>query len=231
MTLGFTHNPASQIVSATRSNDLYTWTGHGSGTTSSTADGLNRLASHGAVTPTYDARGNLTFDGTYNYAYSSENLLKSFGPTGNLAYDPLMRFYENYSTYFIHDSAGSNLLLGEYYNGNVSARTVPGPGVDEPLVNISKTGVRSWYHADERGSIIAWSDSSGARSHVLTYADIGYLRLRRRSPFSFSPCRPPSPFTLAAGVSEQPLEAIWKSRESTDNGPAPQSMCLRPTLR
>jgi YD repeat-containing protein len=99
LTLSFAYNPASQILSTVRSNDLYAWTGHGSGTTSSTANGLNQLAAHAGVTPTYDARGNLTADGTYGYTYSSENLLKSFGATGTLNYDPLMRFYENYSTY------------------------------------------------------------------------------------------------------------------------------------
>jgi YD repeat-containing protein len=39
LTLSFDYNPASQIVSTLRSNDLYAWTGHGSGTSSSTAKG------------------------------------------------------------------------------------------------------------------------------------------------------------------------------------------------
>jgi YD repeat-containing protein len=45
LTLTFAYNPASQIVSTTRSNNLYAWTGHGSGTTGTTADGLNPYAS------------------------------------------------------------------------------------------------------------------------------------------------------------------------------------------
>ena len=50
LTSTFAYNPAGQIVSTTRSNpgsgpgqaDLYAFTGHGSGTTSTTSNGLNR---------------------------------------------------------------------------------------------------------------------------------------------------------------------------------------------
>jgi len=44
LTSAFAYNPASQIASTPRSNDAYAWTGHGSGTTSTTANGLNRIA-------------------------------------------------------------------------------------------------------------------------------------------------------------------------------------------
>jgi RHS repeat-associated protein len=153
-----------------RSNDLYAWNGHGSGTTSSTANGLNQLATHAGVTPTYDARGNLTSDGTYGYTYSSENLLKSFSTSGTLNYDPLMRFYENYSSFFIHDGGQ---LIGNYYNGNIVERTVPGPGTDEPLVSVNKFGARTWYHADERGSVIAGSNSTGANAGIVLFDEYG----------------------------------------------------------
>jgi RHS repeat-associated protein len=170
LTLGFAYNPASQILSTLRSNDLYSWNGHGSGTTSSTANGLNQLATHAGGTPTYDARGNLTADGTYGYTYSSENLLKSFSTSGTLNYDPLMRFYENYGSYFIHEGGQ---LVGNYYNGNIVERTVPGPGTDEPLVSVNKFGARTWYHADERGSVIAGSNSTGANAGIVLFDEYG----------------------------------------------------------
>jgi YD repeat-containing protein len=44
LTSSFLYNPASQIVSTTRSNDAYAWTGHANGTTSTTADGRNQIA-------------------------------------------------------------------------------------------------------------------------------------------------------------------------------------------
>jgi YD repeat-containing protein len=62
-TLGFSYNPASQIVQQTRSNDLFAWAGHGNGTTSSTANGLNQVTVHGGTSTSHDARGNMTVDG------------------------------------------------------------------------------------------------------------------------------------------------------------------------
>lgn len=91
LTSQFAYNPASQIVSNTRSNDAYAWTGHGSGTTAATsngvaqsANGLNQIGSW-VSSLGYDAKGNVTSDGTYGYAYSSENLLTSLSkPSGTL---------------------------------------------------------------------------------------------------------------------------------------------------
>jgi hypothetical protein len=59
-----------QIVSRTGSNDSYAWTGHGSGSTLSVADGLNRLSSIGGSAAGYDARGNLTSDPTSGKSYT-----------------------------------------------------------------------------------------------------------------------------------------------------------------
>jgi hypothetical protein len=39
------------------------------------ADGLNRYTSALGVTPTYDPRGNLTYDGTSSYSYDYDNRL------------------------------------------------------------------------------------------------------------------------------------------------------------
>ncbi|MFL6846101.1 MAG: hypothetical protein ACJ8ER_14610 [Allosphingosinicella sp.] len=76
LTLGLDYSPASQIVSNSRSNDLYSWTGHRSGTTSTSADGLNRIPDW-VTTLGYDPKGNIASDGNFTYAYSSENLLTS----------------------------------------------------------------------------------------------------------------------------------------------------------
>src|SRR4051812_26286139 len=162
----YAYNPAGQIVSRTTDNDLYAYPTTGNGTVASTADGLNRLASHNGATAGYDARGNLIWDGATSYTYSSENLLTSFGPTGPLDYDPLMRFYRNYNTYFIHDQGW---YVGEYYNGSIVARYVPGAGMDEPVGDVSKTGARTWYYQDERGSVIAGGGETGASPNIIRF--------------------------------------------------------------
>ena len=58
-------------------------------------------------------------------------------------------------------------LIAEYDGaGAVLKRYVHGPGSDEPLVEYtgSGTSARSWLHTDERGSIIAQSDGTGAEN-------------------------------------------------------------------
>ncbi|HLL30427.1 MAG TPA: RHS repeat-associated core domain-containing protein [Allosphingosinicella sp.] len=185
LTLGFAHNPASQIAATTRSNDLYAWTGHGSGTTSTNADGLNRIAGW-VNTLGYDSKGNITSDGTYTYAYSSENLLTSLtNPAGTVqtsstyAYDPLMRLA-------VIDSTNSALDVRFGYDGqemvyeglsdNRTRRYVHGPGTDEPLVGylVTPTGTsRLWYHGDERGSIVSLSNDSGTPGGIGKFDEYG----------------------------------------------------------
>ena len=66
--------------------------------------------------------------------------------------------------------------IAEYdaYAG-LARRYVYGPGIDEPLVWYEGTGTsdRRWYHADERGSAIAISNSSGNVTNVNAYDEYG----------------------------------------------------------
>jgi hypothetical protein len=57
-------------------------------------------------------------------------------------------------------------------------RYVPGPGIDEPLVWYEGSGTtdRRWYHADERGSVVALSDGSGAMLAINRYDEYGVPR-------------------------------------------------------
>jgi RHS repeat-associated protein len=176
------YNPASQIVTQSRTNDLYAWTGHGNGSTDTVTNGLNQLSTVGGISAAHDPRGNLTTDPTTGnaYAYSSENLLTSATVSGNavtLAYDPLLRLtqvagaattrfgYDGLDTLIETDAAGTTILR----------RYAPGDGVDEPVVwyEGSGTATRRWLHADERGSIVAVSDSSGAMFAIDTYDEYG----------------------------------------------------------
>jgi hypothetical protein len=126
-------------------------------------------------------RGNVTYDPTngQGYGYSSENLLTSVNGaswTGTLLYDPAMRLYEagvNSKTRFVHDG---HTRIAEYSSsGAQTARYVHGPGIDEPLVAYSGSGLatRSFLHADERGSIVARSDDAGNVVSVGRYDEYG----------------------------------------------------------
>jgi RHS repeat-associated protein len=184
LTLSFSYNPASQITSNTRSNDVYAWTGHGNGTLSSPANGLNQLTSHNGGAVTHDAKGNVTYDPTtgYTHGYSSENLLRSVsgsGWAGTLTYDPLMRLYDAGAggrTRFVYD--GEDRIAEYSSNGSQVARFVQGPGVDEPLIEYTGSGLgtRRFTHADERGTIIAVSDDAGNVTKVGRFDEHGRIQ-------------------------------------------------------
>ena len=154
LTLTFSYNSASQIVSTIRSNDLYAWTGHGNGTTSTTADGLNRIAGWNG-TLSYDAKGNMTSDGTKTYTYDSENKLSPTAPSFPYYYDPLGRLAGVGAPLAIHYENYVDGLIAERVAGSSSIqfRHVFGPGSDEPIVwyNGPGTSDRRFLHADERG--------------------------------------------------------------------------------
>jgi RHS repeat-associated protein len=176
-TLGFGYNPASQIVSNTRSNDLFSWAGNSVGTTASTANGLNQITVHGGTATSHDSRGNMTADGLgKTFGYSSENLLTSASGGVTLNYDPALRLYQvagATTTRFAYDGAD---VIAEYNSSNaLQRRYVHGPGTDEPLVWYEGAGTtdRRFLHADERGSIVAVSNGSGAVTNVNTYDEYG----------------------------------------------------------
>jgi RHS repeat-associated protein len=140
------------------------------------ANPLNQVVSAGGVGLTYDAKGNLTWDGTRSYGYTAENKLTAV-QGGNLGYDPLGRLFVVGGEGRLLNYDGDD-LIAEHSNsaGNPLARRyVHGPGSDEPLVWYEGAGTsdRRFLHADERGSIIAVTDSAGATIATNRYDEYG----------------------------------------------------------
>jgi RHS repeat-associated protein len=184
VTFTYAYNPAGQIVSRTGSNDAYAWTAHGSGTTSETSNGLNQIAERSGTPVTHDAKGNMLTDGRDRvFGYSSENLLTSFqrpstgNPANSFRYDPLTRFVQSGpdTGYFVryHYDAVADVIIskGDPY-GEIS-KFIHGPGQDEPLFTVDYRGRRDWFHADERGSVIARSDAIGSAPRLVWYDEYG----------------------------------------------------------
>jgi hypothetical protein len=141
------------------------WNGHYNVDRPYTPNGLNQITTSGATALGYDARGNLTSSGTSTYGYTSENLLKTGPNSVSLGYDAALRLYETLgggvTTRFLYDGTD---LIAEYDGANVlKRRYVHGPGVDEPLAWYEGTTLtdKRFLHADERGSVIAISNSAG----------------------------------------------------------------------
>ena len=191
LTQSFTYNPASQIATATRSNDSYAWSDHYNLTRNYGSNGLNQYISSGSVTPTYDAKGNLTSAGSATYAYSSENLLTSASGGIALAYDPMLRLYQTAggtpgTTRFAYDGQD---LIAEYNGSNAMLRRyVHGPADDEPLVWYEGSGTtdRRFLHSDERGSVIATSNSSGTTLSTNAYDEYGLPKSTNTGRFQFT---------------------------------------------
>ncbi|SDD72896.1 RHS repeat-associated core domain-containing protein [Sphingomonas sp. YR710] len=175
--VNFTYSPASQIYQRTSYTDSYAWTQNYNVNRTYTANGLNQytqIASSGTINPTYDARGNLTNAGSKTYAYSTDNELTG-ADSDRFDYDAFDRLAYSSNTHTRFDYDGS-MLVAEYDDGgNLLRRYVHGPGTDEPLVWYEGSGTsdKRWLHADERGSIIAVTNSSGASIATNSYDPYG----------------------------------------------------------
>jgi RHS repeat-associated protein len=175
---GFGYTLASQLQSRTSSNTLFDWL-PAAASQSYSRDGLDRYTAVGGATYAYDGRGNLTSDGTRTLSYDVENhLLSVSGGSApiTLTYDPLGRLAQSVSgtstTQFVYDG---NRLTAEYDgSNNLLRRYVHGPGTDNPEVWYEGSALtnRNWLETDERGTVIATSDSTGAAT-VYTYGPYG----------------------------------------------------------
>jgi RHS repeat-associated protein len=68
---------------------------------------------------------------------------------------------------------GVNLIADYDGSNRLQHRYLFGPGMDEPIVEYSSAGARTWLSSGERGSIVARSDSTGALSTANTYDEYG----------------------------------------------------------
>lgn len=178
------YTPSSQIAGITRSNDAYAWTGAYNVSRTYTANGLNQYTSTSGATIGYDARGNLASStpttGTANtYSYTKLNELFSVGPSvATLYYDPLSRLSEydtTGSTRFYYSNAQ---VVAEVANpsGTVTQRYVPGPEADEVVAWYAGSGNTSspqFLQTDERGSVIAITNTAGSLVAANTYDEFG----------------------------------------------------------
>ena len=128
---------------------------------------------------TYDTRGNLTSDGSRTFTYDVENrLLTVSAPTAvTLTYDPTGRLQtstaSSATTTFLYDDEA---LAAEYNSSRtVLRRYVSLPGEDKPLVWYEGSGTATprWLHADDQGSVMAYSTSTGANGATYGYGPYG----------------------------------------------------------
>ena len=181
--VSFYYNAAGQITARVASNDAYAWNSYLNVNRSYTSNGLNQYSQIGAITPTYDVKGNITWASAgpgagATYAYNVRNMLVTSSEGPGLYYDPLGRLDTVLSggtatRGFQYD--GPNIVTERNGAGAITGRYVFGPNPDEVLVRYDGTGLttKTYLVADERGSAIASTDALGAANQITTYDEYG----------------------------------------------------------
>jgi RHS repeat-associated protein len=208
VTWTYSRNAANQIITETRSNDAYAWTGHVNVDRNYATNGLNQYTAAGAAAFCYDANGNLTADGASVYLYDVENRLvekraqttttcSSLSYAGalqaSMRYDPLGRLYEvvgGTTTRFLYDG---DALVGEY---NASAallrRYAHGndTGADDPVVWFEGSSALSanarYLFADPRGSIVLVTGADGNAIAINAYDEYGIPGAANQGRFQYT---------------------------------------------
>jgi RHS repeat-associated protein len=193
----FSYNPASQIDSLTKSNNMFAFAGTYNVNRSYQVNGLNQYTTAGSASFGYDADGNLASDGSTTFKYDVENRLRdaSGAHTAALRYDPLGRLYETVgtsgTTRFLYDG---DALIGEYdASGNLLRRYVHGAdaSADDPLAwyegSSFSGGNERILRQDWQGSVALISDNAGSNVYgVNTYDEYGIPGSNNTGRFQFT---------------------------------------------
>jgi len=144
-----------------------------------TVNNLNQLTGANSTSFTFDARGNLTYDGTFYKTYDAENRLvkDSSSPASVITYgyDAINRRITkaiNGNTLKYTYSGAS--LIEERNAGNVLLNSTVFNGFLSPVMNETE-GNQYYYHSNEQGSVEALSNSSGRLAESYRYDVYGIL--------------------------------------------------------
>lgn len=146
-------------------------------TTSYQSNNVNAYSSvtgYGAMTPQYDANGNLTNDGSHQYQYDDNNLLAGLDGIGaTYQYDALgRRVAKIVGGRMTRYAYAGNQMIEEYDNNSLMASYIYGDNIDEAL-QMMKGSNAYYYHADHLGSIRALTNNKGNIVERVNYDPFG----------------------------------------------------------
>ncbi|WP_375784009.1 RHS repeat-associated core domain-containing protein [Bradyrhizobium sp. Pha-3] len=191
----FAYNASNQrIGQAATDNSFWAYPTATPSTVSYAANNLNQYTAVGAVTPSYDGNGNLTYDGSFTYCYDAENRLVAAinggtcaSPTATVAtysYDAQgqrkSKTVSGSTTITVTDPFNRALLDYDGSSGAILRWYAFGLGSNDVLnqTNVA-LGTRTTFIPDIQGSIVATLDSATG-----AFAKTGYL------PYGASPGSP-----------------------------------------
>lgn len=166
----YTYDLTNRRIGATATdNSWWSYPAATASTVSYTANSLDQYTAVDAVTPTYDGNGNLTFDGTFTYAYDAESRLTSVTQGGTTvatyAYDPLghrkAKTVGSTTTIYVTDAGNRAVLDYDGTGGAVQRWYAFGSGPNEVLSQMDVgAGTRASFIRDVQGSVIGALDAS-----------------------------------------------------------------------
>jgi YD repeat-containing protein len=192
VTFSHTYNTVNQRAGQTM--DDSTWLGYPPmtpGTTSYTPNALNQYSAVTGMTPTYDANGNLTGDGTFTFGYDSDNRLVSASGSGNSAtytFDAQSRrksrTVNGTTTISVTDTDNREVLEYDGTSGQMQRWYAYDLGANGVLnqMNVALTS-RATYFPDILGSVVATLDSGTGAPTKFGY--LPYGRSGSPSPVQF----------------------------------------------
>ena len=132
----------------------------------------NQMTNTGAVTPTYDSNGNLTYDGLYNYTWDGEGNLATLNSNAE-TYDALNRRVEQYNgsayTEIVYGPAGNKMAL---MSGQTVTKVFTPLSAGATAVYTS-SGLSYYRHPDWLGSSRVASNTSRTLYYDGAYAPFG----------------------------------------------------------
>lgn len=177
--LSYGFNSVHELTSQAVDDSAYMWHPASGGTvTYGSANNMNQYPTVAGNSISYDDNGCLTDDGTFAFAYDTENQLieADDGSTvSSYIYDPMRRQNQKdvggTKTRYLYDGLR---MIAEYDgSGTLQKKYVYGTGLDEVLVELDSSNNKTYLHHDRKGSIVATSDSSGAVINSYAYSPFG----------------------------------------------------------
>jgi len=148
-------------------------------TISYNVNALNQYTTAGSVTPTYDANGNLIYDGSFTYGYDAENRLtlvqQGAATVASYAYDAQgrrkLKTVGTATTVFVTDADNREVLEYDGTSGQIQRWYAYGIGANDVLnqMNVA-AATRTTFIPDLQGSVVATLDSGSG-----TLSKTGYL--------------------------------------------------------
>ncbi len=189
VTENYTYDPLYQLTQVTQggsTTESYSYDAVGNrlsslGVPNYQYNASNELTSTSAGSYTYDANGSTLSDASgKQYSWDFENRLTSVMVPGTgtttFAYDPFGRRIQKSAplgtTNYLYD--GTNIIEEADAVGSAVARFTHGPLIDEPLSQFH-SGIRTYYQAEDSGSITSLADSSATLSATYSYDSYGNL--------------------------------------------------------